>query len=99
MSECRKAAEWVATNQHLFSDKVELPCVITMGEEELVEAVQQYDRLWVADESCMIDDLEKEAILEPFKFRFYKMDDMWVFCEEIADRRGYLAYAECHMED
>ncbi len=49
-----------------------------MGEEELAEAVQQYNKLWVVDESSMVDDPEKEAILEPFKFKFYKMEDVGV---------------------
>ncbi|KAL7408518.1 hypothetical protein ABVT39_024791 [Epinephelus coioides] len=97
--ECKKAAEWVETNQHLFSDKVELPSVITVGEEELAEAVQQYDRLRVEDESSMVNDMEKDAILEPFKFKFYKMEDMWIVCEETADKQGYLAYTDCDIED
>ncbi|KAL7382068.1 hypothetical protein ABVT39_016324 [Epinephelus coioides] len=73
---CKKAADWVETNQHLFSNKVESPSVITVGEEELEEAVQQYDRLRVEDESSMVDDMEKDAILESFKFKFYKMGDV-----------------------
>ncbi|KAL7394805.1 hypothetical protein ABVT39_004478 [Epinephelus coioides] len=74
--ECKKAAERVERNQHLFSDKVESPSVITVGEEELVEAVQQYDKLRVEDESSMVDDIEEDTILEPFKFKFYKMEDV-----------------------
>ncbi|KAL7384094.1 hypothetical protein ABVT39_024006 [Epinephelus coioides] len=92
--DCKRPAEWVETNQHLFSGKVELPDAVQMGEEELTEAAQQYVTLWVQEESADMDDQEKEGILEPFKFLFSKIEDMWTFCGEMSDKQGYLTYCE-----
>ncbi|XP_069378874.1 uncharacterized protein [Paralichthys olivaceus] len=94
---CKKAAEWVETNQHLFSAKVELPCVLTMGEEEVEEVVRQYRRLWDEEECCQLDNQETEDILDHFKFKFENVDDMWVFCDEIVDKRGYTTYTETQV--
>ncbi|XP_030287037.1 uncharacterized protein LOC115589967 isoform X8 [Sparus aurata] len=85
-----RAAEWVETNQHLFSGKVELPDAVQMGEEELAEAAQQYARLWVEEESADMDDQEREDILEPFRFLFSNIEHMWTFSEEMSDKQGYL---------
>ncbi|XP_035996569.1 uncharacterized protein LOC118563986 [Fundulus heteroclitus] len=92
VNDCKEAAEWVNANLHLFSDAVELPDILKMGEVELAEAVQQYEKLWGEEE---VDEDEKELTLENFKFVFRNPEDMNVFCEEIADSRGYLAYCEC----
>ena len=50
----------------------------------------QYARLWVEEESVDMDDQEREGILEPFKFLFSKIEDMWTFSEEMSDKQGYL---------
>lgn len=91
-NDCKEAAEWVNANLHLFSDAVELPDILKMGEVELAEAVQQYEKLGGDEE---VDEDEKESILENFKFFFRNLEDMNVFCEEITDSRGYVAYCEC----
>ncbi|KAL7377886.1 hypothetical protein ABVT39_005742 [Epinephelus coioides] len=56
------------------------------------EALQQLANLF--DATLDVNDDDKELILEPFKFLFYNIEDMWLFCEEIMDKRGYMAYCE-----
>ena len=63
------------TNQHLFSSKVELPSAVGMGEEEMEEAAKQYARLWSEEESSKLEELEKDDIREPFKFKFSTIED------------------------
>ncbi|XP_070689024.1 peroxisomal membrane protein 11C isoform X1 [Pempheris klunzingeri] len=95
--DCIKAAEWVKANQHVFSAKVELPDALTMGEEELAEAAQLYGKLWVEKKSAGLDEHERISILDPFKFVFYNIEDMWKFCEEITD--SSVQYCECRMDN
>lgn len=96
LSDCRKAADWVTENHHLFVAEVELPEILQMGEEVAQEAVRQYlsasSQGWDSEE-------EKEDLLLPLKFFFHAMDDMSLFCEELADKRGYLLYCECRTDD
>lgn len=66
LHDCRHAAEWVEAKKQLLSAKVDLPDV------DQAEAALQYVRVW-KDE---VDEHEKEAILEPFKFQFYNSDDV-----------------------
>ena len=73
---------------------MDLPDILGMGEEEQAEAASQYGRLWKEE----LDENEREAILEPFEFSFHNCDDMWRFCDEIMDKKNYLAYCECHTE-
>ena len=68
-----------------------------MGEEQVEEAVRQYRRLWDEEERCQIDNQDTETILDNFKFRFENVDDMWVFCDEIMDKRGYTTYTETQV--
>ncbi|XP_063748053.1 tetraspanin-33 isoform X2 [Eleginops maclovinus] len=82
---CKKGAEWVEAQNHLLSARVRLPDAVNMGEAEL--------ELW--DEKLDVEEDEKESILEPFKFRFEQIKDMWTFCNEIADKRRYLVFCEC----
>ncbi|XP_030271945.1 uncharacterized protein LOC115581185 isoform X2 [Sparus aurata] len=98
ISDCRKSAEWLEKNQHLFSSKVELPSAVGMGEEEMAEAAKQYAILWSEDDCFNLEDPEKDDLREPFKFKFSQVEDMWFFCGEICDKQGYLAYAECEIE-
>ncbi|KAK0141801.1 hypothetical protein N1851_020528 [Merluccius polli] len=72
-SETTVQEEWVEANKQLFSAKVDLPDVLCMEEEEQAEAAPQYGRLWKEE----VDEHEKEAILEPFNFTFYYIEDMW----------------------
>lgn len=58
---------------------MDLPDVLCILEERQVEAALQYGRVWKEE----VDEHEKEAILEPFKFTFYNNEDMWKFCDEI----------------
>ena len=62
------------------------------------EAAKQYARLWSEEESSKLEELEKDDIREPFKFKFSTIEDMWLFCDEICDKQGYLAYCECKVE-
>ena len=62
---------------------MDLPDVLGMREEEQAEAALQYGRLWNEE----LDENEREAILEPFKFTFHNPDDMWRFCDEIMDNK------------
>ena len=41
--------------------------------------------------TCELPDEERESILEPFKFIFFNIEDMWVFCEDIMDNQGYIS--------
>ncbi|KAK1888823.1 hypothetical protein KUDE01_013501 [Dissostichus eleginoides] len=63
---------------------------VKMGEAELAEAFKLWD-----EKPDDLEEDEKEAILEPFKFCFEQIEDMWTFCNEIRDKRGYFAYCEC----
>ncbi|KAG7237746.1 hypothetical protein INR49_031855 [Caranx melampygus] len=55
---------------------VELAGAVRMGEEEMAEAAKRYARLWSEDECYKLDDLEKDGIWEPFKFKFSKIEDI-----------------------
>ena len=46
----------------LFSDKVEFPNTLKMGEEELAEAAQLWDNHWVEGTSEGLDKQERESI-------------------------------------
>lgn len=95
--DCKKAAEWVKANQHLFSAQVELPNALKMGEVELAEAAQLYGKLWDEGTRERLTEHERESILEPFKFVFYNIEDMWKFDEEITD--SSVQYCECRMDN
>lgn len=75
-------------NQHLFSSKVDLPSAVRMGEEEKAEAAKQYAGLWSEEDCFNLEDLQKVdlRLREPFKFKFSKIEDMWLFCDEICDK-------------
>ncbi|XP_030267114.1 uncharacterized protein LOC115578343 [Sparus aurata] len=88
LHDCRRAAEWVEANKPLLSARVDLPDVLSMGEERQAEAALQYGRVWKEE----LDEDEKETILEPFKFTFYDIDDMWKFCKAIMDQTLWLPY-------
>lgn len=92
MDHCKKAAEWVQGNPQLFAARVEMPDILSMGGTCTEEAVQQLANIF--DATLDVNDDDKELILEPFKFLFYNIEDMWLFCEEIMDKRGYMAYCE-----
>ena len=96
---CKKAAEWVETNQNLFSGVVEFPSVLTMGEEQVEEVLGQYRRLWDDAEFGQLDEQEEADILDNFKFKFESVEDMWVFCGEIVDNRGYSTYTEAQVKE
>ena len=68
------------------------------NQEEMAEAAKQYATLWSEEECSKIDELEEDDIREPFKFTFSTIEDMWLFCAEICDKWGYLAYCECKKE-
>ncbi|XP_033954680.1 uncharacterized protein [Pseudochaenichthys georgianus] len=89
VQDCKKAAEWVVAHKHLCT-RVHLPDAVSMGEAQLREAVKLWEE---KPDECNEDEME--AILEPFKFRFKHMEDMWTFLNEIRDKRGYLAFCEC----
>ncbi|CAL8273628.1 unnamed protein product [Gadus morhua 'NCC'] len=95
LRDCRHAAEWVEANHQLFAAKVDLPYVLSIGEENQAEAALHYGRLWKEK----VEDDEKESIMKPFMFTFYSTNDMWKFSEEIMDKRQNLAYCECHTDD
>ncbi|KAG8007958.1 hypothetical protein GBF38_016619, partial [Nibea albiflora] len=92
---CKKAAEWVQDNKNLFAARVEMPRILHMNSTQSEEAAQQMTKLF---ETVHLNEEEMELILEPFKFVFYKIEDMWLFCEKIMDQRKYLAYCE-YRED
>ena len=79
----------VAENRQLFSE-VELPDAVQMREEKLAKSAARYSKLW---EDCELDDMEKEDILEPFTFQFTNICDVWMFCEEMTDKEGYLDHS------
>lgn len=89
---CKKAAEWVQANKQLFAARVEMPEILNMDSTQTEEAAQEMAKLF--DDTMDPNEEDKESILEPFKFLFYDIKDMWLFCEEIMDKRGYLAYCE-----
>ncbi|XP_029943704.1 uncharacterized protein LOC115385770 [Salarias fasciatus] len=98
LQDCTKAAEWVQDNPHLFAATVEMPDILQMGQEMQKEFVKQLLSL-SSDGSSQLCEDDKEQILEPFKFTFQVVEDMWMFCEEIMDKRQYRAYCECRIED
>ena len=81
-------------NPSLFTAKVECPAILTMDNKRLQEAAQDIWKIFDGD----IDQEEKEEILEPFKFVFHNIKDMWTFCDEIMDNRHFIAYCECREE-
>lgn len=89
MDHCKK---WVQGNPQLFAARVEMPGIFKMDGTCTEEAVQQLANLF--DNSLDFSDDDKDLILEPFKFSFYNIEDMWLFCGEIMDKRGYMAYCE-----
>ena len=69
-----------------------MPGIVNMNSTHTEEAAQEMTKLF--DDTMDPEEDIKESILEPFKFLFYNTEDMWLFCEEIMDKRGYLAYCE-----
>ncbi|KAL7382378.1 hypothetical protein ABVT39_021351 [Epinephelus coioides] len=86
VDDCKKAAEWVQGNPQRFAARVEMPDILSMDGTCTEEAVQQLANLF--DATLDVTDDDKELILEPFKFLFHNIEDMWLFCEEIMDKRG-----------
>ncbi len=69
-----------------------MPEILNMDSRQTEEAAREIAKLF--NDTFYPNEEDKELILEPFKFLFYDMKDMWLFCEEIMGNRGYLAYCE-----
>ena len=63
-----------------------MPDILNTNSTQTEEAAQEMAKLF--DGTMDPNEEDKESILEPFKFLFYDIEDMWLFCEEIMDKRG-----------
>lgn len=66
-----------------------------MEDPERNKVIRRYKGLWSQQEPCHFGEEETEEILDPFKFKFENMKDLWTFCEE---KRGYTSYTEVKEE-
>ena len=46
----------------------------------------------------VLDDHERESVLESVKFIFYNTGDMWTFCGETIDGPGYSGHGKYPMD-
>lgn len=61
--------------------------------EELAEAEKQH----LQYKNGNFSDEDPKAILEPLRFIFYSMEDMWRFCEKVMDHKKLCVFSECHL--
>ncbi|KAK7895205.1 hypothetical protein WMY93_020530 [Mugilogobius chulae] len=87
IQDCRKAVTWAQQNLHLFKHKVCLTSILQWEESEVAEACLSFVKF---REGLQLDEDEHEAVLEPFKFIFKCVEDMWTFCEEVVDMQGLM---------
>ena len=70
-----------------------MPQLLQMSAGDVAEVEQRY-----LEFKSGISEEESEEILEPLKFFFYSLEDMWTFCNEVLDRMHLTVFCECHID-